>query len=99
MKTLLRHMLMSSGGPEAFILEYLASGEGYISGKVKQRVIGGKDASEVTAVPNSEAYEFLPWDDGVLTPARQDLAVIADAVYTALFGVVGPPVVTQIYNA
>lgn len=70
----------------AYTITYKAKGAGFISGQeeCKVQVAKGADAKPVVAQPG-RYYVFMGWSDGSKTPKRQDLCVMADAEYTALF--------------
>lgn len=71
---------------DTYTLTYTAGANGTISGVSPQTVNFGANGSEVTAVPDAH-YHFVSWSDGVLTPARTELNVIANISVTANFAV------------
>ncbi len=78
------HTIAATFAADTYDLAYVASAGGTISGPAAQTVAHGSDGASVTAVPDAGRH-FVGWDDLVLTPERRDLAVTADATYTALF--------------
>jgi parallel beta-helix repeat protein len=63
---------------------YVALAGGSIEGNATQVVAHGGSGTTVTAKP-AAGHHFVGWSDGVLTAARADTGVTADATYTAAF--------------
>ncbi len=78
------HTIAATFAADTYDLAYVASAGGTISGPAAQTVAHGSDGATVTAVADAGRH-FVGWDDLVLSPERRDLAVTADATYTALF--------------
>lgn len=64
-------------------ITYSAADGGGIAGTVVQTTYVGSKTEEVTAVPFVD-YDFIGWDDGVLTPSRTDI-VGENKTVTAMF--------------
>ena len=71
---------------DTYTLAYTAGNGGSIVGSSTQVVNFGSNGTTVTATPNT-GYHFVSWSDGVLTAARQDLAVAANVTVTANFAI------------
>lgn len=69
---------------ENFTLRYLAGTGGTVTGVTTQTVEKGKNATEVTAVPNTN-YKFVKWDDSKTTASRTDTNVQSSKTFTAEF--------------
>lgn len=67
-----------------YTLVYSTAGNGSIEGVATQAVNHNGDGSEVTAVP-AAGFHFVNWSDGVSTPSRTDLGVMADLEVKAHF--------------
>jgi hypothetical protein len=67
-------------------LTYAAEANGTLIGTTEQLIIPGGDGSVITAVANT-GYHFTNWSDGLLTAARTDTNVTADATLTASFAI------------
>ncbi len=65
-------------------IKYVASDGGRIVGDATQVLPAGQNCSTVEAVPN-EGYEFVGWEDKVMTAKRQEFAVNTDMEYRAIF--------------
>ena len=71
---------------DIFTVKYKAD-FGAIEGETEQKVIRGRNASAVKAVPGRyDWYRFIKWSDGVTTAERTDFNVQSDMELTALFG-------------
>ena len=68
----------------SYILEYLASPHGSISGITPQKVPYGASGSAVTAVPDTD-YVFVSWSDGSTQNPRTDSNVTHNISATANF--------------
>ena len=69
---------------DTYTVQYLVGEGGIISGNANQQVKYGKNAEEVTAVPN-EGYYFVKWSDGLTTATRHDTNVTSAITVTAEF--------------
>ncbi len=65
-------------------IKYVTSDGGSIIGDTTQVLPAGQNGSTVEAIPQ-EGYEFVGWDDKVMTARRQETAVSADMEYRAIF--------------
>ena len=74
----------ASFATRVYTLTYSAGVNGSLTGVTPQNVAHNGTALTVTAVANS-GYVFSTWSDGILTAARTDSSVIADATLTATF--------------
>ena len=63
----------SGGLYKTYILNYSAGVGGTVKGEAFQTVYAGYYGSEVVAVPD-DGYKFVGWSDGIMTPARKDIA-------------------------
>jgi predicted regulator of Ras-like GTPase activity (Roadblock/LC7/MglB family) len=71
---------------DSHTLTYTSEANGTLIGTTEQLVIPGDDGSVITAVANT-GYHFTNWSDGLLTAARTDTNVTADATLTASFAI------------
>jgi predicted regulator of Ras-like GTPase activity (Roadblock/LC7/MglB family) len=71
---------------DSHTLTYTPEANGTLIGTTEQLVIPGDDGSVITAVANT-GYHFTNWSDGLLTAARTDTNVTADATLTASFAI------------
>lgn len=69
---------------EFFEVTYLVEEGGEIVGESDQLVAKGEHADAVLAVAD-DGYEFIGWDDGSVSPARQDFGVTNHIVVMAIF--------------
>ena len=68
-----------------FTVEYKFEGKGNIQGPIFQVIEEGENAEPVMAVPDDE-YGFFIWvEDGSEEPYRQEIKVVEDLVFTAVF--------------
>ena len=68
---------------QLFSLVYSGGPNGSITGDASQIVESGSDGTAVTAVADP-GYQFMQWDDGVMTAIRQDLNVTSSKSPTAI---------------
>ncbi len=58
---------------------------GYIQGESTQSVIKGNNGTTVTAISKHEDWAFYRWSDGLETPSRTDINVVANKNIEAYF--------------
>lgn len=86
MIVLITIIFAACGDKTEFTVKYLASEGGSIVGQTEQCIVSGKNASSVTAEPDT-GYEFDSWSDGVATATREDKNIQDNLNVTASFKV------------
>ena len=81
-----------------YTLSYTTTTGGSISGTNPQIVAHGQSGTEVEAVPDA-GYQFLRWDDGLITEKRTDANIKADKTVEAKFIDASINVYTLTYTA
>jgi hypothetical protein len=71
---------------DTYTATYATTGNGTVSGISIQTINHGDSATAVTAVPDAH-YHFTSWNDGILTEARTDKALIASISKVAQFSI------------
>ena|GEM_PF-2218974 len=78
--------------PNAYhAVSYLALDGGTIYGEAEQTIRHGQNATAVTAVAD-DGFEFIRWNDGLITPTRHDTNITARITVVAEFEkIITPP--------
>ncbi len=94
--TVTAQFVESQGLFKTYVLTYEAGSGGKISGEAFQTVDAGYYGSEIVAIADN-GYKFIGWSDGIMTPARKDLAK-KDMTYTANFAPLSGNIYTLEYR-
>jgi len=70
-----------------YTINYTTTQGGTISGTTLQKIISGGNGTPVTAIAD-EGYEFIDWNDGVITPTRTEYNIVENKSLLANFKLV-----------